>query len=151
MPDPILPHSQRVVGDPALDRFQRRLSEADWRGDPSHVHAAPDDLIAAVARIEAATVAQVAAGGIGDYPWVKVGETMIFDPFWYDDLAEWRLWTTLVVNEVDQRGAWFIVGITTDVDRIVIDVLDAYSADSRLHELLRARNVRSVEFWRGKS
>lgn len=41
--------------------------------------------------------------------------------------------------------------VKVDVDRIVIDVLDAYQPDSRLHELLRARNVRSVEFWRGKS
>lgn len=83
--------------------------------------------------------------------WVRVGETLTAEPFWYADLAEWRRWTAMVVSEVDDRGAWFIVGITPDCDRIVIDVLDAYSTNSRLHALLRARNVREVEFWRGRS
>lgn len=83
--------------------------------------------------------------------WVQVGKTLDAKPFWYTDLNEWRRWSALVVREVDWRGAWFLVGITPDCDRIVIDVLDAYQANTRLHDLLRARNVRQVEFWRGQS
>lgn len=83
--------------------------------------------------------------------WVKVGDTLTPDPFWYNELAAWLRWSSLVVQEIDERGAWFVVGITPDCDRIVIDVLDAYRSDTRLHALLRSRNVRQVEFWRGQS
>lgn len=78
--------------------------------------------------------------------WVKVGDTLWAGEFWYTDESAWDRWTDTVVEQIDERGAWFLVGWTSADDRLVIDVLRR-DIDIFLHD----RNIRGVEFWRGNS
>lgn len=88
-----------------------------------------------------------------DAAWMKVGDTLRADEFWFNDTAAWQAWADRVIAEVDERGAWFLVGSNPADDRLVIDVLDVYKGrpDTRLRQMLPRRNVRAVEFWRGRS
>lgn len=79
--------------------------------------------------------------------WLQVGDTLWAGEFWYIDSRAWAAWHALVAQQIGERGAWFIVGWTTNAERLVIDVLHPHT----LPELLRTRNIRGVEFWRGQS
>lgn len=79
--------------------------------------------------------------------WVKLGDTLWAGEFWYSDRSAWVQWHDAVSGQIDERGAWFLVGWDTDADRIVIDVVHPDLLLTTLMDL----NIRGVEFWRGQS
>ena len=80
-------------------------------------------------------------------PWVKVGDTLNAGEFWYSDREAWARWHNLIAEEIEERGAWFLVGGNPADDLLVIDVIHP----DRLRQTLVDNNIRYVEFWRGQS
>lgn len=86
-------------------------------------------------------------------PWVELGEPITdADRFMTD--ATWFQWAERVAVEVEERGAWFLLGNRPDEKEFVFDVLDhmgrelpVVSLVGVLERRLRSRNVRTVRFF----
>ena len=59
---------------------------------------------------------------------------------------DWFEWCELVRDVADDRGAWFVLGMSTDADEFVLQVAPVRGVS--LHQTLMRHNIRECRFFR---
>ena len=91
------------------------------------------------------TIDRVEGGWTSPCAWDEVGES-IGTGERFMTVADWYEWCELVRDVADDRGAWIVLGLSTDADLFVLQVAPVKGVS--LHSTLQRHNIRECRFFR---